>query len=262
MKSFKNFYNKKNILRKLRKEFSNIEFDIVPYYNSYYFDKIRYILVYQVISNNKTINIIDLNEIEKNIKVKLNDILIEEKDLANKRKNISPINNIQLIHRDFYDIQANKIIMRKFSHMNKQKNNTSFCAEEIIQLIKNIENKYINEIYFSKIYLKGSTAKFLFYNMGDIMPNNINWTIEKEESISKYIDIIIEYCEFNNLKYKYNYNSFLKKGYIKIENILTFTFDNNLKHLDNSIYNKEWDMNTYPLEILDELKTVKKENKN
>ena len=221
MRRFKEFYNKVEILKILRQEFNKGFFDIVP-----------------TVENNKC---------EYKLFTNLN--LIEYKDKIENTLNKLRENSKRNIPKMSIENYDDALSILPFHKKSTTKLNTiSLCAEEIIQIIHNNKELAI---------LKGSCSKFLCYDIGEILPANINYTVIGKEQIKTLINIIEVYCKFNNLQYKTNVKEDSKKGYIKIENILVITFDNNLKYIEDIKHNKCFNVLTYPLEILDKLKTTK-----
>lgn len=222
MKRFKEFYNKKEILKILRKEFYKGFFDIIP--------------------------IIEDNKCEYKLFTNLN--LLKYKNRIEKILNEYRENSKRYVPKMQIENYDDTFIVPFYKKQTKQSlNMVSICAEEIIQLIHNHKELTI---------LKGSCSKFLCYDIGEFMPANINYTVINNDKIKALIDMIEIYCKFHNLYYKVNFNKNKRKGYIKIENIVTITFDSNLEYIENITHNKLFNILTYPLNVLDRLKTTKK----
>ena len=241
MNNFKKFWNKKELISSLEKKYPNYEFNIIVEKTGN-----NYILIWK----HKLFNKFD----NKEIKLISSEIFKYIHTLRNKT-NISKDKTIPCIFVEHCSKYEYKKIDFPYQENYSDKN---IIMKELIDTLINMGN--------GKNVLKGSVSAYLCYNIGEQIPSNINFS-STSEMIYYNVEMLKNYCNMNGLSFKRKFKRIKNKGdiistSIKIEDIITITFDNLLDIYPNNEIVILNNIPTYKLEYLIQSKAKKINKKN
>lgn len=261
-KKWKRYWNKKDLLEKLNKEYPNINFELTVFLTGN-----KYVLLWEYNDRDNSLeeffkkDTYDLNtKIQNKIIEIINNLNISKKKTIPEISTNYKLGYYNLFMTIIYTSLVDGSNPKEIKFPYKEPISNSECIiKEIIEMI----------FIYDNVILKGTTSAYLCYGIGDKIPNDINMSCTYY-SMKEFIEKIIEYCKMNRLSYETNFNSDEKKLYdhlykrhITIKDSITFTFDNAIeiygvpsKHLEHKN-----DIFTYTLEKLIEMKTNKIKNK-